>query len=210
MLRPEAHREYGGSDVDFDKDSKISYLKAWTIESNGHEIAVGDKDAVEHGYLEDIEYTDVRGKAPQFPEANPGSVVGYEYVQRDRPYVFEDNWWFQDPSPVVTARFKLQLPAGWEFTARWFNFTRANASKLRANQYVWEVNDIPAIDVEPDMPALDRGRVGGLKYFPHDPAMRAKTTDHGTIWDSGMRDSRRPAAPLRRKSNRKSRSSPPG
>ena len=54
LLRPEARREYGGIAVDFDKDTKISYLKAWTIASNGHEIAVGDKDAVAHGYLEDI------------------------------------------------------------------------------------------------------------------------------------------------------------
>src|SRR5579863_3122075 len=106
LLRPESRREYGGIAVNFDKDTKISYIKAWTIEANGHEMAVGEKDAIEHGFLGDIEYTDVRVKALQFPEANPGNVVGYEYVQRNRPYVFEDNWWFQDPAPVLTARFE--------------------------------------------------------------------------------------------------------
>src|SRR5271154_3331763 len=72
LLRPEARREYGGKAVSFDKDTRISYLKAWTIESNGHEIAVGEKDATEHGYLSDIEYDDVKVRALQFPEANPG------------------------------------------------------------------------------------------------------------------------------------------
>lgn len=110
LLRPEARREYGGKAVPFDKDTKLSYLKAWTIEANGHEIAVSEKDAFEQGFLADIEYTDVKVKALQFPEANPGNVVGYEYVQRDRPYVFEDHWSFQDTAPVVTARFELQLP----------------------------------------------------------------------------------------------------
>ena len=45
LLRPEARNEYGGIDVDFDKDTQISYMKAWTIETNGHELAVGEKDA---------------------------------------------------------------------------------------------------------------------------------------------------------------------
>src|SRR5271156_3031605 len=36
LLRPDAREEYGGKAVPFDKDQKISYLKVWTIESNGH------------------------------------------------------------------------------------------------------------------------------------------------------------------------------
>src|SRR5579862_5830187 len=38
LLRNEARREYGGIDVDFDKDTKIAYMKAWTITTTGHEI----------------------------------------------------------------------------------------------------------------------------------------------------------------------------
>src|SRR3984957_19331886 len=33
-------RYYGSIAVNFDKDTKVSYLKAWTIEANGHEIAL--------------------------------------------------------------------------------------------------------------------------------------------------------------------------
>ncbi len=199
LLRPEARREYGGIAVDFDKDTKISYLKAWTIESNGHEIAVGEKDAIEHGYLSDLEYDDVKVKALQFPEANPGNVMGYEYVQRNRPYVFEDNWWFQDPAPVVTARFELQLPPGWEFTANWFNFPDQKPETLSANQYVWEVKNLPGVEIEPDMPTWKAvaGWVG-IKFFPRDAAMRAKSSgswqDIG-LWYDGLTQSSRASSP---------------
>jgi transglutaminase-like putative cysteine protease len=199
LLRPEARREYGGKAVPFDKDTKISYLKAWTIESNGHEIAVGEKDAVEAGYLTDIEYTDVKVKELQFPEANPGNVVGYEYVQRNRPYVFEDNWWFQDPAPVVTARFTLQLPPGWEFTTSWFNYPDQKPQTPASNQYVWEIKDLPGVEIEPGMPTW-RAVAGwaGIKYFPRDPAMRAKSSgswqDIG-LWYDGLTQASRASSP---------------
>ncbi len=199
LLRPEARENYGGIVVDFDKDTKISYLKAWTIESNGHEIAVGDKDAVEHGFASNLEYIDVRVKALQFPEANPGNVVGYEFVQRKRPYMFEDNWYFQDPSPVLTARLILQLPPGWEYATRWFNYPEQAPQSLGNNRYVWEVKNLFPVETEPDMPPW--GAIAGwagVKYFPSDPALRAKTTgtwkDLGT-WYNGLTQFSRAASP---------------
>ncbi|MGA8873043.1 MAG: DUF3857 and transglutaminase domain-containing protein [Candidatus Acidiferrales bacterium] len=199
LLRPEARREYGGKAVPFDKDTKISYLKAWTIESNGHEIAVGEKDAVEEGFIADVEYTDVKIKALQFPEANPGNVVGFEYVQRKRPYIFEDDWQFQDPAPVVTARFELQLPPGWEFTVSWFNYAQQEPKTLGPNHFVWEVQNLPGVEIEPDMPAWETvAGWAGLKYFPRDPAMRPKTNgswkDMG-LWYVGLTQSSRIASP---------------
>jgi len=199
LLRPEARDEYGGEAVPFDKDMKISYLKAWTIEPNGHEIAVGEKEAVEVGYLSDLEYQDVRVKTLQFPEANPGSVVGYEYVQRDRPYVFEDNWWFQDRSPVVTERFELQLPPGWEFTTSWFNYPEQNPQTPSSNRYVWEIKNLPGIETEPDMPTWKAvAGWAGVKYFPRDPAMHAKSSGSWQevgLWYDGLTQSSRALSP---------------
>jgi hypothetical protein len=199
LLRPDARNEYGGKAVPFDKETKVSYLKAWTIEANGHEIAVGEKDVTEHGFLADIEYTDVRVKALQFPEANPGNVVGYEYVQRDRPFVFEDAWEFQDPLPVVTARFQLQLPPGWEFTTDWFNYADQKPQTPAPNQYIWEIKNLPGVEIEPSMPPWQSvaGWVG-VKYFPRDPAMRAKSSgswqDIG-LWYDGLTQSSRASSP---------------
>src|ERR1700735_4368031 len=49
------------------------------------------EDTCESGMTSYDLYSDARVKVLRFPEANPGSVVGYEYVQRHRPFVFEDN-----------------------------------------------------------------------------------------------------------------------
>jgi transglutaminase-like putative cysteine protease len=199
LLRQTAREDYGGIAVPFAKDTKISYLKAWTIESNGRELAVGEKDAVEQGFLSAIEYDDVKVKALQFPEANPGNVVGYEYVQRQRPYIFEDDWEFQGEVPVKTARLILQVPAGWEFTANWFNYTEEKPQTPSGNQYVWEIHNLPAVEVEHDMPPREAvAGWMGLKYFPSDPALRSKANgswrDMG-LWYVGLTQSSRIASP---------------
>ena len=199
LLRPEAKREYGWAGVTFDKDQKISYLKGWTIEANGHEIAVGDKDAIEHGYLSDIEYSDVRERSLQLPEASPGNIVGFEYLVRERPYVFEDEWYFQDPSPVMTARFELDLPSGWEFTTSWFNYPEQQPQTSGSSHHVWEVKNLPGIEHEPGMPNW-RAVAGwaGVKYFPRDPKMRAKSSgswqDVG-LWYDGLTQDTRASSP---------------
>jgi hypothetical protein len=199
LLRPEAHREFDAVGVDFDKDTKISYLKAWTIESNGHEIAVGEKETIEQGYLADIEYSDVKVRVLQFPEANPGNVVGYEYVQRNRPYALEDVWGFQGRNPIRRSRFTLQLPSGWEFTTLWGNRAEQKPQTAGSNSYTWEVADSPAIEVEPEMPpwTVVEGHMI-VKYFPRDPSTRPKTTGSWNdiaLWYQGLIAPRRVATP---------------
>jgi len=199
LLRPESRRDYSSLDVPFDKDTKISYMKAWTIEANGHELAVGQKDIIEHGMFDDLEYTDVKVDSLEFPEANPGNVVGFEFMQRNRPYVFEDDWEFQDEVPVKTARLILDIPPGWEFTTKWFNYPEQKPALSGSNTYIWEIDDLPAMEIEPDMPAW-RSLAGwaGLKYFPQDPALRAKSSgswkDVG-LWYAGLTQSSRTASP---------------
>jgi transglutaminase-like putative cysteine protease len=204
LLRPEARKEYGGVAVNFDNETKLSFLKAWTVMPDGRQIEVKEKDAVEVGVSDFELYSDAHYKYLKFPEANPGSVVGYEYVQKHRPFVFEDDWSFQDPVPCRRARFSLQIPPGWEFTNHWANFAEQKPQSSSNNQYVWELLDVPAIEIEPEMPAMYAvaGRMD-VKYFARDPKMRARTTgtwnDLG-IWFGGLTSaSRLPSAAIQQK-----------
>jgi transglutaminase-like putative cysteine protease len=201
ILRPEATRQYGYgyARVTFDNETKISFFKAWTITPDGHELEVKEKDAVEEGLSSFEVFSDVRAKYLKFPEANPGSVVGYESVQKRRPQVFDDVWTFQETVPVRRSRYTLQLPPGWELTTLWANHPDQPPQSAGTNQYVWEVTDSPAIEIEPDMPAsitVEGNMV--LKFFPRDLAMRAKITgswnDIG-IWYYGLVAPRRVATP---------------
>ena len=80
LLRPEARNRYGYAAVNFDNQTKVSSLKAWTITSDGHEFALSDKDVMETALSGDAFFSDDRTKVLRFPEANAGSIVGYEYV----------------------------------------------------------------------------------------------------------------------------------
>ncbi|MDE3109509.1 MAG: DUF3857 domain-containing protein, partial [Acidobacteriota bacterium] len=173
-------------------------------EPDGRVIAASEKEVLETGYLSEEGYDDVKVKTLPIADANPGRVVGYEYVKRDRPYVFEDDWWFQDPSPVRIARLTLEIPSSWEFTTRWFNHAEIKPQTPAPNEYVWEVNDLPGVEIEPRMPPW-KTLAGwmGLKYFPGDPALRAKSTgswEEIGLWYDNLTKSRRdPTAEIQKK-----------
>jgi len=199
LLRPEARESYGYAVVRFDDQTKISFFGAWTIMPNGSQIEVKEKEAGETSLASFEIYSDQRIKYIRFPEANVGSVVGYEYVQRHRPFVFEDDWRFQNEIPTRRARFSLQMPPGWEFANFWANFTKQQPQSSASNLYVWEVEDIPGIEIEPDMPPFVAiaSRME-IKYFPRDPNLRAKTTgtwnDIG-VWYANLTSASRVASP---------------
>lgn len=184
ILRPEARDNYGYATVYFDNATKISDFKAWTITPEGREIEVKEKEAFDHTLTSYEVFSDSRNRVLPFPEVNVGSVVGYEVVQKERPFLFEDSWYFQKVIPVHRSRLTLQLPPGWEFSALWGNAPEQKPQTPTPNEYVWEVTDQPAVEVEPQMPTWNS--VAGhmyLKFFPRDPAMREKTT--GTWQDIG-------------------------
>jgi transglutaminase-like putative cysteine protease len=187
ILRPEAQNnlEWSNIEVPFGKDQKVSDLRSWTITADGRELATSKNDVVQEGFLYDIEYTDAQAQTLKFLEPRVGSVVGYEYVFKNRPFMFEDDWYFQDTVPVHTSRVTLQLPSGWEFSANFFNMPDQKPANPSPGYYVWELHDFPAVDSEPQMPPWRSvAEWMGLKYFPRNPALRAKTT--GTWQDIGL------------------------
>lgn len=199
LLRPEARRDYGYASEYFSNETKISYFRAWTITPGGQELEVKDKDAVERSLTGYLVFSDSRIKTLNFPEANVGSVVGYEVIQKERPFLLENSWYFQDTIPVHRSRLTLQLPSGWEFSTLWANAPEQKPQTPASNEYVWEVTDQPAIEIEPEMPTWNAlaGHMD-IKFYPRDPAMREKTTgswqDIG-VWYSGLIASQRTPTP---------------
>lgn len=178
ILRPEGIERYSFVSVGYGPNSKITLFKAWTITPSGQEIEVPDKDLMEASLTTFEVYNDDKAKAARFPSAAVGSVVGYEYVQEERPFNYDQQWDFQKTIPMHRVRLILQLPQGWEFTALWANMPEQKPQTLGPNQYSWDVADSPAIEVEPEMPPFNM--VGGhvfLKFYPRDPALRAKAFD---------------------------------
>ncbi len=201
ILRPEAgsNPEWSQIEVAFGNDQKVSDLHSWTITADGRELATDKKDLVQQGFLYDIEYTDAQAQTVRFLEPKVGSVVGYEYVLKNHPYVFEDDWYFQDVVPVHTSRVTLQIPPGWEFSARFFNMQEQKPASAATGRFVWEAHDLPAVEIEPRMPPwVSVAEWMGLKYFPRDPKLRAKTTGSWQevgVWYNELTRNRREASP---------------
>lgn len=166
ILRPEG-RKYGTVAVYFDQETRLTYLKAWSISAQGTEYEVKEKEAAETSPFEEALYLDTRLKVLKIPASEPGSLIGYEYEQRRRPFVLQDMWRFQHEVPVRLARFVLHLPDQWEYRARFLNHAATEPQASGGHQWTWELQEIPAIESEPSMPSR-RGIAGCLAvtYFP--------------------------------------------
>jgi hypothetical protein len=198
ILRPDGrNRAYVGAT--YDSETRLTYLKAWSITAAGVEFEIKEKDFVETSYGSGSFYDDVRRKGTKIDGADVGSVIGYEFEQRRRPFIYQDKWLFQDPLPVRKARFVLQLPSGWEYVAKWMNYADQKPQATGANGSVWEIENVPAIETEPLMPPWQA--VAGwlaITYVPNNAAQRAKSHASWSelgAWFSQLAAGRRDSSP---------------
>lgn len=149
ILRPQG-REYGYPFVPFDKDSKVTSMHVWSIDPAGHEYSLKDDEITEMGRPGeggDL-YTDEKAKVADPPGRDPGGIVAYEYERRERPYLAETNWEFQDELPRIHQSFRLVLPAGYTYTTTWAHHAKVDGADLENHSYLWEMNNEKAIDLE--------------------------------------------------------------
>jgi hypothetical protein len=148
ILRPQG-RDEANPVVSFDKDSKVLSMHVWSIDAAGKEYTVKDKDMAEVGIPgSGYEYDDVRYKVANPPGRDPGGVIAYEYERRERPYVAETTWEFQDDTPRIHQSFTLVLPPGYSYSTSWANHAPEKGADLENSHYRWEMNDQPGIDLD--------------------------------------------------------------
>lgn len=150
ILRPEG-RSYAKLELGFSSETKINYMKAWSITAKGQEYEAKEKDGFERSLTTYEVFSDDKEKVLFVPGADVGTVVGFEYEQRERPYVFEDGWSFQSTIPVKRSRYTLHLPSNWEYRISFVNHPDLKPAE-QGNTYVWEVSDVPRIQREYNEP----------------------------------------------------------
>jgi len=169
ILRPQG-RDYGYPAVYYDKDSKVLSLHVWSIDAAGHEYSVKDNEIGdvgqpgEGGQL----YSDERAKVANPPGRDPGGIIAYEYEKRERPYLAETNWEFQDELPRMRQSFTVALPPGYTYTTTWARHAKVEGIDLENHSYRWEMNDVPAIDLD------------HVPMAPNEGALAARMTVHYT------------------------------
>lgn len=199
ILRP-AGRHLGKVTFYVDGETRITKIHGWCIPAQGKDYEVKDKDVTGNGLigLEGGElFSDHRVKIMEIPAPDPGNIIGFEIEREVRPYVMQDEWFFQETMPVGNARYTLQLPPGWEYKSVWVNHPEAKPTAVGNNQWQWELRNIPEIKPEQGMPPW-KG-VAGLMIVALIPP---GGVTHGFLnwaemgaWQNGLIQGRRDASP---------------
>ena len=194
ILRPQG-RDYAIPFVGIDREQKLLSLHAWSISAKGEEYELKDKDFFEHGDFGEELYSDIRVKAANPPAADPGAVIAFEFERRDRPYMFEHDWTFQEEIPVKRAVYSITLPPSWEFKSIWLRHPEVKPTTTGTTSR-WEVQDVPAIEDEPAMPSWSSlaGRMV-LSYFTPSGGTAFNSWPNIAKWYSGLTADRRVATP---------------
>jgi Domain of Unknown Function with PDB structure (DUF3857) len=193
ILRPEG-KSYAAHSVYFDSETKINSFRGWSITAKGLEYEAKEKDAFEHSLGGQKEFDETKIKVMGLPGGDVGTVVGFEYEQKRRPYLFQDYWDFQDTIPVEKSRYALRVPSKWEYRADWLNHAEQKPTEQNG-ALVWEVSDVPRIEREyhePDFRAL-AGRMIVTLFSDKAAHRNSESWNDLGIWYSqltaGVRDS---------------------
>jgi hypothetical protein len=199
ILRPNG-RHLGKLHFYVNNDQRINHIHGWCIPAQGKDYEIKDKDVVEKGLVgaeDGVLYSDTKVKVVEIPAPDPGNLIGYEVEGEGRPYVLQNEWFFQETMPVADTRYTLQLPPGWEYKAVWVNHPEVAPIASGNNQWQWQLKDVPEIQPEQRMPPW-RG-VAGLMVISLVPPGGAS---HGFLtwsemgaWYSGIVQGRRDPSP---------------
>jgi transglutaminase-like putative cysteine protease len=190
ILRPEGKkRNYYY--IDYDNDSAVLFLHGWSITAKGQEYDV--KDVFERTATSYEVYSDSKVKIGLAPGAEVGTVIGFEYERKARPYIFQDYWDFQGDFPVEQSRYELHLGQGWRYRSEWVNHDVVQPTEDHGT-LVWQAGDVSRIEREPNRP--DGRALAGLMVVTFlSDRMPAKTykdwKEFGTWYTdlaSGMRN----------------------
>jgi hypothetical protein len=191
VLRPEG-RDEGKLLVYLGSGDKVLGIHAWTVDHDGREYEIKDKEFIEVSPFQEALYTDIKYRAAEAAAPNPGSVIAFEYTVRRHTWMDQMHWFFQEDIPVAEARLTLQLPAGWEYKASWANQAARQPAQLGPNRWQWICSDLPGIQQERRRPA-EQALAGHLELAFYPPAGTANLGTWQAIgdWYYHLTDGRR-------------------
>jgi hypothetical protein len=152
-------------EIQYDSETRISDLHAWHIRADQKIFELGIDKVIEKSIGDGL-YSDIRSKVMRFGEVEIGSVVAFEWKQRESPMVNQDFHFFQLRSPILISRYQLNLPEGWRMQSAVFNCAPVKPV-VEGNNYTWQVENLSGVRDEllmPDIQAMSPFLA--VSYFP--------------------------------------------
>jgi hypothetical protein len=152
-------------EIYYDSQIRISDLHAWHIRADQKVFELEQHKVIEESRYDNL-YSDIKSKVMRFGEVEVGSVVAFEWVQKEKPLVNQDFHFFQSRSPVVVSRYRLILPAGWQVHSAVFNHAPIEPV-VEGSAYTWQLEGLSAVEEEPWMPdTAELAPYLAVSYFP--------------------------------------------
>jgi hypothetical protein len=196
ILRPDG-REEGYLGVYLEKQDKISFLRAWSMDQAGHQYELKDKDFAERSPYSSELYSDIRLRTAKAPAADPGSVIAFEYEVHRHAWFDQLDWIFREENPVKESTFAINLPPGWEYKTAWAVASAVEPAKTGDNRWQWTLHDIPVIEDEPHRPNMLSlaGRMEVTFFSPGGGNVSFASWEALGSWYGGLTQDRRIATP---------------
>lgn len=176
-------------------DTKVKAMTGWVINPSGSPRQVTMKEVISSSLAADTLYMDAKLMLLLVPEADTGSVVGFEWREERTPPALEDVVDIQGEFPVLRSRYTLTLPRLWEPEMGWVHWPAVEAIEdpIEPLRRSLEILDVPAVGDEPRMPdkrALAGRLVVRIKPQAGGPHVFAGWADMGA-WYTGLSEPRR-------------------
>jgi hypothetical protein len=156
----EAYRTYNV------KNGRIRDFEGWMIPPAGKPSTLAKNRILDVALSRDYTYDEARAKVLEFGAAPPGSVLAWEITEEEKTVFTQDEFWFQGREPVLTSRFTLTLPAGWETRGTTFNHERVERQESGSTS-TWELRNLTWIEKEDySPPATSLMPRLAVSYFP--------------------------------------------
>jgi hypothetical protein len=148
------------------KDGRIRDFQGWLIPPSGKPVPYAKTRILDIALSQSYVYDEARAKVLECGSAAPGSIFAWEITEEEKTVFTQYPYRFQGRLPVLTSRFSMTLPAGWELVSTTFNHQTLEP-QVSANRYTWELRDLSAIEREDYSPSLS-ALVPGLavSYYP--------------------------------------------
>jgi len=161
VLNVRGREKYGEVQIDYDstyQTVEVNYARV--IKPDGRIVKVGKKD------IRDVDrwagfplYSNAKVKIISMPEVMEGSIIEYRATIVTSKLINEDDFQFcsgtQGFEPYLRHRFKLTIPRERKIN---IHYVRLEDVRPRISEgdgsitYQWEINDVPEIIAEPNMP----------------------------------------------------------
>jgi hypothetical protein len=133
-------------------DSTVVSIQTWSISPSGRIMQSSKKDVVTRASFAEFElFSDSREKMVQIPNAEQGSLVGFEIVRQGRIPIGGKRFWLEDEIPIRQAELQVKVPSG---SLRWFanHPDRMEVLSQSGNAATFRTVNRPAIPDEESAP----------------------------------------------------------